>query len=94
MELLFAKNGALRKINIKDRVITLISSETNWMPVNINISKLDENLESVIATNKVNRDELVEIVQLKTEEEMAQDITEDFKKTGWRLVKKNGSNNQ
>ena len=90
MHLVFATGGAIRRVFIKDREVTFIAAELKFQPLVIQLDKLEEQKEKM-AKMKLDGDdmELIEsLAELGTEEEIAQDIINDFKRTGWRLIRK------
>ena len=60
----------------------------------MDLDKLDSNSQKKEITKKLGKDGLEvmkEIALLKTEEEMAKDITRDFQSTGWRRISQDGT---
>ena len=90
MELVFTMGGGLRKVFVKGRVISFLTAETNYMPLEIDLDKLESpQMQKRLKQMKADKKLMDELRDLKTEEEIAKDITKDFQKTGWRLSKKN-----
>ena len=86
IKLIFAIGGALRKVFINNRKVSLLSAETNFVPVEIDLDKIDNNLKKKISDEE--KILLKEVALLRTEEDMANDIKIDFQKKGWRLIKR------
>jgi len=87
MELVFITGSALRRVFIKGRRITLLTAETGFQPLQIDLDKLDQkDLDKM----KMDNEFINELKELRSEEDIAIDIIKDFKKTGWRLLKKSG----
>ena len=87
IKLTFVIGGNIRRVYIDKRVISLMTAETGFIPIQIDLDKIDEKN----AKKKVGEDWLKllkEIAKLKTEEDMVKDIKKDFQKTGWRLIKR------
>lgn len=93
--LTFITGAGIRKVNIDDKKIIFLASELSFKPLEIDLNKLDsEQMQNTIKKAKMSGEEvknLKELSKLSNEEEIAKDIIKDFKKTGWRLVKKDGS---
>jgi len=90
IELIFSTGGAIRKVYINGRKVSLLTAETNFVPVEINLDKISNKLKKRLSKEEINL--LKEISLLKTEQEMARDIIKDFQKSGWRLTNKYGTN--
>ncbi len=94
IKLSFVIGGSLRKVLIKDRIISMASQETGFVPIKIDLDRLEKEKERI--TKKMGDDGLKllrEISNFKTENEMAKDIIVDFQKSGWRMIKReNGVN--
>lgn len=92
IELTFITGGAIRKVVIQDRNISLLSAELGFMPFTIDLDKIDdENNKKKIKEMKLSEEEeeeMKELAKLGTEEEIAKDITKDFQAKGWRMVKR------
>ena len=86
IKLTFAIGGNLRKVFINKRKISLLTAETGWQPISIDIDNIDEKLSKKISEEEMKL--IKEISKLNSEEEIAKDIVKDFQKTGWRLCKK------
>ena len=87
IKLVFGVGSAIREIRIKDDKVMMISNETNFTPVMLDKEKIRK-LKNVRGLKRSDKQLINEVKKLNTEEEMAQDIINDFKKTGWALVKK------
>ena len=86
----FMVGGAMRKVVIKGRKVSFLTAELNFVPMSIDLDKLDQEKEK-IKKMKIDEEQIKELALLKTERQIADDITKDWKKTGWRLVY-NGAN--
>ena len=87
----FMVGGAMRKVVIKKRNISFLTAELNFVPLVIDLDKLDEEKDK-IEKMKMDKDYLKELALLTTERKIANDIIKDFKKTGWRVVHQDGNN--
>ena len=83
MELAFVKGSSIRRIIIVGRTITFIIPENRFVPIKIDLDKLDSNPE-MLANYK---DDLEKLKHLQSEEDMVLDITKDFQKSGWRKIR-------
>lgn len=95
MKLIFANGSNIRQVHISGKEITFLSPELKFMPVFVNLDKLND-IEYKEKLKKMNMSEeeiktLHELSQLGSEREIADDIIQDFKKTGWRLQIEHGS---
>lgn len=90
MELVFITGSAIRRVFIKDRIITLLAAELSSKPLTINLEEIDAQREKFKELKLEQRDiEMIEqLAKLGSEEEIAKDVIDDFQKTGWRLVKR------
>lgn len=92
IELSFVTGGALRKVVVNGRKLSLITAELGFNPLTIDLDKLgtEQNKEKLdrLKLSDEDRKTIKEISKLGSEEDIAQDIIKDFQKTGWRLVKK------
>ena len=92
MKLTFVIGGAIRRVHINGRVISLESAELSYMPFSFDLDKLDtkETKEKMSKMKMSNEDikTLKELHKLGSEDAIAKDIIKDFQKTGWRLVKR------
>lgn len=87
IKLAFVIGGALRKVVIDGRIIKMMSQETGFIPIEMDLDKINEKK----IKKKMGEDGLKfmkEIALLNTEEEMSRDIIKDFQRTGWKMVKK------
>jgi len=87
IKLAFVIGGALRKVVVDKRKITMMSQEVGYTPILMDLNKLNEK-KIKKQMGKEGLKFIKEISRLNTEEEMAKDIIKDFQKTGWRLVKR------
>ena len=86
----FMAGAAMRKVIVKGRTFSLIAPETNFVPLTVNLDKLNE-MEGKISKMNLSADAYMDIERLAkfaSEKEIAEDIEKDFRKTGWRLVSK------
>ncbi len=87
IRLTFSIGGNLRKVYIDKRVISMLTAETGFTPIKMDLDKIDE----AAMIKKMGKDGaklIKELSLLNTEEEMAQDVIKDFQQTGWRCVKR------
>ena len=78
--------AALRKVIINKKRISFLGAELNFVPLVIEL----DNLEKVDKT-KLSKEDLKTIkklAKLGSEVQIAKDIIEDFKQTGWNLIGK------
>ena len=92
IKLTFAIGGNIRKVFIDKRVISMLTAETGFVPVQMDLDKINE--KKIV---KKMGDETIKLLRelsfLETEQDMAQDIIKDFQATGWRCVKREHGNN-
>ncbi len=84
--LTFTMGAALRKVIINKKRISFLGAELNFVPLVIEL----DNLEKVDKT-KLSKEDLKTIkklAKLGSEVQIAKDIIEDFKQTGWNLIGK------
>jgi len=86
MKLSFVRGSALRRVFIKGRVISFLTGELGNTPLKIDLDKLDEEKDR-LKKMKVDQKEMKKLSKLITEEDIAKDITKDFRKSGWRKIK-------
>ncbi len=82
--------AAIRKVIVKGRTFSLIAPEANFVPLTVNLDKLNE-MKGQISEMDLAADIYMDVERLAkfaSEKEIAEDIEKDFKKTGWRLVTK------
>ncbi len=86
----FMVGGAMRKVSVNKRKVSFLTPELNFVPLVIDLDKLDEQKERI---EKMNMDEeqIEKLAALKTEKQIANDIINDFKQSGWRLVYQDGN---
>ncbi len=87
----FMVGGAMRKVVVKERKVSFLTAELNFVPLIIDLDKLDEQKER-LKKMKVDEKFIKKLALLTTEKEMADDIIKDFKQSGWRLVYQSGIN--
>lgn len=89
MKLSFVRGGALRKVVVKDRKVSIMTGELGFEPFTIDLNKLEdlENHKAYANMSPEEKEEIKELAKLGTDEEIAKDITRDWKKTGWRSFK-------
>lgn len=83
-KLVFMIGSIYRKVLINGRIISMITPESNFVPMKIDLDNIPAKLNK-----KMNEEEvklLKEISLLKTEEEMAKDIIKDFQRNGLRCI--------
>ena len=86
----FLRGGAIRKVFVDGRKISFLAAELGFQPLEIDLSTLDKK-EDELKEMKLNKEELDMIQNLSLlgdEDEIAKDIIKDFKKTGWRYIKR------
>lgn len=94
INLTFITGSSIRRVHIKDRIVTLLAEELSSKPLTINLDEIDaqqDKFEEMIKNRSLSEKDITMIKQLAklgSEEEIAKDIINDFQKTGWRLVKK------
>lgn len=79
----FVMGSKLRKITIDGRVVSMLSSEVNFLPFKIDLNKLTQ---EDINKYKMDKKLMDELKELKTEEEISQNITKEFRQSGWRKI--------
>lgn len=91
MDLRFIAGSGIRRVKIEGNVISFLSAETGFLPIKLDLDKLDSpETKKTMAKMKFEKEDkllMEEIAKLETEEEKAQDIIKDFQKTGWRQIK-------
>lgn len=92
IKLTFITGSAIRRVIIKDRIVTLLAAETSNKPVTINLNEIDSQQDKFdkLKLTKEDIKTIRELSKLGSEEEIAKDITNDFQKTGWRLARSEG----
>jgi len=88
IKLSFVQGSRLRKVLINGRQVSFVSNETGWIPVKVDIDKIKENEKVFKKLNTEEKKMLEQCKNLNTEKELCNDIIKDFKKTGWRLIKR------
>ena len=87
IKLSFVTGGALRKVFIDGRKISMMSQETGFTPISMDLDKINEKTIKK-KMGKEGLDFMKQISKLETEDEMARDVIKDFQSTGWRLIKR------
>lgn len=88
-ELSFVQGSRLRRVFVNGRKISLLSSENSFIPLEINLEKLDEpETKKKLKQSKVDKETIKELSLLNTSEDIEGDIMKDFRQLGWRLIKK------
>ncbi len=87
INLAFVAGSSLRRVIIDERKITMMSPETKFVPMVMDLDKINEK-EIIKKMGKDGLKFMKEISKLETEEDMAQDVIKDFQRTGWRRIKK------
>ena len=91
IKLSFVRGSALRRASINERKISLASQETGFVPMFMDLDNMDhKEIENKMGRNGL--EFMKDLEKLKTEEDLAKDITIDFQRTGWRLIKKDNGN--
>ena len=85
----FMVGGAMRKVVVKGRKVSFLTPELNFVPLIIDLDKMDEQKER-IEKMKMDKEYIKKLSLLTTEKKIANDIINDFKQSGWRLVYKHG----
>ena len=87
----FMVGGAIRKIVVKGRKVSFLTSELNFVPLIIDLDKMDEQKQRIEKMN-IDKEYIKKLALLTTERKIADDIIKDFKQSGWRLVYQDGVN--
>lgn len=85
----FVAGGNIRKVIINKKKISMLTKETGWVPVVMDLDKMQKLSKEL--KDKLRDEDKKVISQLKkiaSEEEIAKDIIKDFRQTGWRLFKR------
>lgn len=90
----FMMGAAMRKVIVNRRKISLLTAELNFVPLEIDLDKLEEMKPKI---KKMNLPEdafldLEKIAKLYNEKFIAKDIENDFKNSGWKMVRCNDNN--
>ncbi len=90
----FLCGGKWRHVKVEDRKITFMTEELGYEPLVINLDELDGKQEKIklIKLSEKDIELMKELRDLGSEEEIMRDIELDFRKTGWRVFKKNDTN--
>ncbi len=90
MELSFVAGGGMRKVIINKRKVSILTPENNFVPITLDLDKLDSTeFEETIKRTKMSREEvetLHKLSKLNDENLIAKDIITDWQKIGWRCV--------
>lgn len=80
----FMIGSSVRKVIVNGRKFSLLTSELNFVPLTIDLDKLDESKDQI---KKMGLDEkaIKELQGFDNEDDIAEDIIKDFKSMGWRL---------
>jgi hypothetical protein len=87
IELLFVRKGAMIKVYIKEKVVTMIAPQLGNQPVIFDVNKAKESKDEKML-------KLLEAVDLKDfnefvdDESCAKSIITDFQNSSWRCVKR------
>lgn len=82
---MFGAGSQIRKVFIRRRKISMLSAETGFTPIVMDLDKIDKKkMEDMKMDSKIVR----ELMLLHTEDDMARDIIRDFNRTGWRVIKR------
>ncbi len=87
IRLTFITGAGIRRVLIEGRKITFIVQELNNSPLVIDLDKLEEEeTKKKIDTMGIDKETIDILSSLKTEEAIAEDITIDFQRSGWRCT--------
>lgn len=87
IKLSFVRGSSLRKAFINGRKISLMSQETGFAPISMDLDKINEKeIKKKMGSEGLKF--IKEIALLRTEQDMAKDIIRDFQQTGWRCIKR------
>ncbi len=84
----FVRGSQLRKLMVDGKQIKLMSSETGFVPIDIDLTKIKK--KDVQQIKNLDPKFWKEISELHNEKDRAKDIIKDFKRTGWRVFKQDG----
>lgn len=87
IQLGFVQGNRVRKVLIDGKEVSMMSSETGFAPLKFNLDKLEEN-KNKFTRLKLSEEDIKVLYGLRklgSEQEMAEDIKNDFKKIGWKL---------
>ncbi len=86
----FLRGGAIRKVFVDGRKISFLTAELGFQPLEVDLSTLDKKEEELKKMNLKGEDLnlIKQLSLLGNEDEIAKDIIKDFKKTGWRYIKR------
>lgn len=91
INLKFLSGNSVRLVTIKEKSITLITPEFNFVPFTINLSKITSNkskeLNKIPKLTAKDKIVIVKMAKNSSEEDISKDIISDFKKEGWNLCK-------
>lgn len=91
--LTFVRDSGLRKVYLKGRTISIVSSGLN-VPFVFDLDKLDsKEAKKIFKKSKMNKKDralIHELSRLNNQDLIAKDIIKDYQKDRWRLVKKDG----
>lgn len=84
------RGSAYIDVIIEGRKLSFATPMLNYVPIKIDLDKLDEHLDKI---RQMNLDEelLNQLSNLKTEEEMKNDLVEDLQKSGWEVYELDGA---
>ena len=90
MKLTFIIGGNIRRVSINNRKVMMEAAEMGFEPLIIDLDKLEQSQDKMdkMKLTEEQMNDIRKLAKLGSEEEMARDITKDFQRTGWRLVKK------
>ncbi len=80
----FYRGSVYIDVYIKGRVLTFVTPLLNFVPIKIDLDKLEEQKDKMSRV-KIDKETLRVLSSLKTEEEMIEDLKEDMIKSGWRF---------
>ena len=86
IKMLFCAGSAVRRVYIKDKVVSLLTPENNFVPMQIDLNNLEANKSKLKGSFNMDDPIWGELSKLTSDEVIAEDIVHDFKKGGWRLL--------
>lgn len=89
INLTFISGSAVRKVIINEKVISLITPEMHFVPLRIDLNKLNETKEQMKENKGLTEEDfkmISDLSALNSEEALKKDIIKDFQARGWRRV--------
>lgn len=78
----FIRGSIVREATINGRVVTLLTPELNYQPLEIDLDKLDINNPKFAGM----KDLIRELSNLESEKDILDDLKKDFVKSGWSVM--------